>query len=158
MDKKFQLVKVSLTDQKLSAPGSNRYAMQPVEIKEGLSFKINSNKIEETLFEVSFELVLEGNIEEHKVTAYQASAQYSGIFEIEGFSPEEFDKIIKTNCSTILYPYTRERVMNSMLMTSFPVNVPQIIDFFGMYESQLKNPPQTMEEAKEQAEDNNKED
>ena len=153
MSKVFKLINLNLTKQLFDGQNANRYAFEPFAIKEGINFRIQSNKINEQLFEVSFGLMVDGLKEEDNSGVYKSEVEYSGVFHIEGFTVEEFDKIIKTNCASVLYPYTRERTTNVLAMTSFPSNIPPAIDFFALYETELKNAPKTMEEAEKRAEE-----
>ena len=66
-------------------------------------------------------------------TLFLVELTQAGIFEIAGYSKEEFDAIIGSFCPNILFPYAREAISAAIQKGGFPEFVLQPINFDALY-------------------------
>jgi preprotein translocase subunit SecB len=53
-------------------------------------------------------------------TVFLVEVQQCGIFHIAGFDPKEQDYILNVHCPSVLFPYARELISNTITRASFP--------------------------------------
>lgn len=66
-------------------------------------------------------------------TLFLVEVQQAGLFQIGGYTEEEFGAIVGSFCPNILYPYAREVVASTVMRGGFPEFVLQPINFDALY-------------------------
>jgi preprotein translocase subunit SecB len=70
---------------------------------------------------------------EGDTTLFLVELQQAGLFQISGYSEEEFGAIVGSFCPNILFPYARETIANAVSKGGFPEFVLQPINFDALY-------------------------
>ena len=96
-----------------------------------LNLRSSHNEVEGDLYEVSLTITVEAK--EVDKTLFLVELTQAGIFEIAGYSKEEFDAIIGSFCPNILFPYAREAISAAIQKGGFPEFVLQPINFDALY-------------------------
>jgi preprotein translocase subunit SecB len=104
------------------------------ELKTDFKLGIEHEKHAETEYEVILNLTIVIK-QEDKVTSHLQIKQ-AGIFKIEGYEAEALDYLLKTYCSSLLFPYLRQK---AVLLTQegglSPIELP-LMDFNAIYQQQ----------------------
>jgi preprotein translocase subunit SecB len=71
-------------------------------------------------------------------TLFLVEIQQAGLFQISGYSKEEFEAIVGTFCPNTLFPYAREAVASVVARGGFPEFLLQPINFDALYAESRK--------------------
>jgi preprotein translocase subunit SecB len=71
----------------------------------------NSQLSENNHYEVTLSLIAKGMIEE--VNVFEIAIKQSGIFLLEGYTPDQVDQLLNNHCPSILFPYAREVISDT---------------------------------------------
>jgi preprotein translocase subunit SecB len=71
-------------------------------------------------------------------TLFLVEIQQAGLFQISGYSKDEFEAIVGTFCPNTLFPYAREAVANVIARGGFPEFLLQPINFDALYAESRK--------------------
>ena len=102
---------------------------------------------DEKLHEVVLTITVEAKQEEQ--TMFLAEVQQAGLFQIDGYSEEEFKAIVGSFCPNILFPYAREAIASTVQRGGFPEFVLQPINFDALYMQSRQAAAQQQAEAAE---------
>ena len=85
--------------------------------------------------EDNHEIVLSITIEakEDDKTIFLVELQQAGLFNITGYTEEEFKAIVGSFCPNILFPYAREAIAGIISKGGFPEFILQPINFDALY-------------------------
>jgi preprotein translocase subunit SecB len=86
---------------------------------------------EEDLHEVVLTITVDAK--EGDSTLFLVEIQQAGLFQISGYSEEEFNAIVGSFCPNILFPYAREAIATTVQRGGFPEFVLQPINFDALY-------------------------
>ena len=83
--------------------------------------------------EASSETAADVEAKEDDKTIFLIELHQAGIFQMTGYSPEEFKAIVGSFCPNILFPYARESIASMIQKGGFPEFVLQPINFDALY-------------------------
>ena len=86
---------------------------------------------EDDLHEVVLTITVDAK--EGDSTLFLVEIQQAGLFQISGYSEEEFNAIVGSFCPNILFPYAREAIATTVQRGGFPEFVLQPINFDALY-------------------------
>ncbi len=86
---------------------------------------------DENLHEVVLTITVDAK--EGDSTLFLVEVQQAGLFQINGYSEEEFGAIVGSFCPNILFPYARETIAATVAKGGFPEFVLQPINFDALY-------------------------
>ncbi len=86
---------------------------------------------EEGLHEVILTITVDAKADDS--TLFLVELQQAGLFQITGYSDEEFGAIVGSFCPNILFPYARESIASAVAKGGFPEFVLQPINFDALY-------------------------
>jgi len=113
--------------------------------KTDLNLRSSHNSLENDIHEVVLTITVNAKHEEK--TLFLAEVQQAGLFQISGYSQEEFDTIVGTFCPNTLFPYVREAVASVVARGGFPEFLLQPINFDALYAESRKQAQQAQAEA-----------
>jgi preprotein translocase subunit SecB len=85
------------------------------------------DKIYEVVLHVSIHATLDGK------TVFLMEMDQAGLFQIDGYAPDDLKKLLGTYCSTTLFPYARETISSTIGKGGFPPLILQPINFDAIY-------------------------
>ncbi|MBU2885805.1 protein-export chaperone SecB [Gilvimarinus agarilyticus] len=86
---------------------------------------VQTNTISETLYEVALLLTITAKLDDKAV--FLIEVKQAGLFEISNMPKDNFGRLINAECPTILFPYAREAIDNTLNRGGFaPLNMPPI--------------------------------
>ncbi|MBD3756073.1 MAG: protein-export chaperone SecB [Gammaproteobacteria bacterium] len=134
--KKFIIQKIYTKDISFESP--NTPGIFAAEFKPVLDVNLNieSKGLEEGLFHVILRVTATTKIGEH--TAFLCEVEQAGIFTLEGFSDEELNYLLGSQCPNTLFPYARETVSDLVARGGFPQLLLEPVNFDAMYHEHLQ--------------------
>lgn len=96
---------------------------------------LNLRSSHTTIADDHHEIVLTITIEarQNEETVFLVELHQAGLFNIAGYSEEEFKAIVGSFCPNILYPYAREAISGVVAKGGFPEFILQPINFDALY-------------------------
>lgn len=137
-EKKFELLQAFRTKEIFQTGDSIEHLFEPKQFESETHFEISTKKIKNDMYDVTLTVHLKTREAETKDSAYQVTVSYTGLFEIQGLSDEDFEKAIRTHSSMMLYPYCRAAINGIISDSTFPNATIPSINFFAIFEEQLK--------------------
>jgi len=131
----FRIQRVYLKDLSLEQPNAPEILLIPKEPQVQVEIDIAVSRLSDGLFEVSVIGTVTARIE-GKVL-FLIEANQAGIFEFANIPPEQIDPMLGIACPTILYPYLRSNIADTISRAGFqPIHLNEV-NFHGMYEHRL---------------------
>lgn len=115
--------------------------------KTDLNLRSSHSAVRDDIHEVILTITV--NAKHEDKTLFLVEVQQAGLFQIAGYSKEEFEAIVGTFCPNTLFPYAREAVAGIVAKGGFPEFLLQPINFDALYAESRK---QAQAQAEAQAE------
>lgn len=109
------------------------YTYKDVQPKIDVAIDINAVKLQEEVFEV--ENVININAKHKDNTLFIIELVYAGIFNIKDVSEELIQENLFIDCPTIIFPFARRIIADTVRDANFPPFLLDVIDFEEMYNS-----------------------
>ncbi len=106
----------------------------------------NANKLDDKNFEV--ELTVTVTVKVAEKTAYLAEVKQAGIFTLDGFAEEAIDGVLGSYCPSVIFPFAREAVADSIQKGGFPPFYLQPVDFNALYAQHIQQQTEKNEQGK----------
>ncbi|MCH7502314.1 MAG: protein-export chaperone SecB [Proteobacteria bacterium] len=142
-EKRLAIMKIYLKDFSFESP------LAPQVFKESdwapqtsLNMRSAHTAVDDKHHEVVLTISVEAKDSEKKKTLFLVELHQAGLFEIGGFSREEFGALIGSFCPNILFPYARESIAGIIQKGGFPEFVLQPINFDALYMQSLQQQQQ----------------
>jgi preprotein translocase subunit SecB len=143
-EKNLTIQKIYIKDFSFESPRSPEiFTRQDWSPKTDLNLRSAHKVADGDSHEVTLTITIEAK--EDDKTIFLIELHQAGIFQVTGYSPEEFKAIVGSFCPNILFPYARESIANIVSKGGFPEFILQPINFDALY-------AQGMAQAKAQAE------
>ncbi len=143
-EKNLTIQKIYIKDFSFESPRSPEiFTRKDWSPKTDLNLRSTHQAADESNHEVTLTITIEAKEDEN--TIFLVELHQAGIFQISGYSAEEFKAIVGSFCPNILFPYARESIANIISKGGFPEFILQPINFDALY-------AQGMAQAKAQAE------
>lgn len=104
--------------------------------KTDLNLRSSHNGVQDDIHEVILTITV--NAKHEDKTLFLIEVQQAGLFQITGYSKEEFEAIVGTFCPNTLFPYAREAVASIVAKGGFPEFLLQPINFDALYAESRK--------------------
>ncbi|GHU27253.1 protein-export protein SecB [Bacilli bacterium] len=109
------------------------YTYKDVKPKMDVSIDINASKLQNELFEV--EMIIGISAKNGDNTLFVLELVYAGIFTIKNVPDDLVQENLFIDCPTMIYPFARRIVSDSVRDANFPPLMLDIIDFEELYNS-----------------------
>jgi len=134
-DPSFRIQRIYLKDLSLEQPNAPQILLVASEPQVQVEINISVDPVNSEIFEVSLACTVTAKVE-GKVL-FLVEAKQAGIFEFINIPPEQIDPMLGITCPTILYPYLRSNIADTISRAGFqPIHLNEI-NFHGMYEQRL---------------------
>ncbi len=114
----FQIQSVYLKDMSLEQPNSPQIFLEKEAPGFDVSINVGYNELGNNFYEVAVTATVTAKIGEK--VAYLVEGKQSGIFNIQGIPAEAMDSVLGVNCPTIIYPYLRANIADTIIRAGFP--------------------------------------
>lgn len=114
-----------------NAPHSFTQQEKP-QIKVNVDLK--AQKIQESLYEVSMQVEVKADAGETAI--FLVELTYAGLFTLENIPENALEPVLLVECPTLLFPYARRVVSDTIRDGGYPPLMLDLIDFGGLYRQQ----------------------
>ena len=134
---KFQIQKIYCKDISFESPNAPAVFQQTKwEPDVNVQLATKTSKLAENLHEVVITVTVTAKVEDNSV--YLAEVQQAGIFQVEGFAPEQMGHLLASFCPSILFPYAREAISDLVNRGGFPQMLLAPVNFDALYMQHLQ--------------------
>lgn len=123
-----------IKDLSFENPGSRGAQQQQPNIDIGIDVGATPHESGNGVFEVS--LRVQGKATDAQSALFVAELDYAGLFQIQGFKPEEMEAVLLIECPRLIFPFARRILADITLSGGFPPLLIDPIDFRALYLSQ----------------------
>jgi preprotein translocase subunit SecB len=149
-EKRLAIVKIYLKDFSFESPlAPDVFKQSEWAPQSNLNMRSTHTAIDDKHHEVVLTITVEAKDKDKDKTLFLIELQQAGLFEIGGFSKEEFGALIGSYCPNILFPYARESIAGIIQKGGFPEFVLQPINFDALYMQSLQQQQQQQQEQKQ---------
>ncbi|WP_062306550.1 protein-export chaperone SecB [Polynucleobacter sinensis] len=131
----FRIQRIYLKDLSLEQPNAPQILLIPAEPQIEVEVDVAVTRLSDEIFEVALIATVTARVEGK--TLFLVEAKQAGIFEFSNIPPEQIDPMLGIACPTILYPYLRSNIADTISRAGFqPIHLNEI-NFHGMYEHRI---------------------
>jgi len=131
-DKRIAISKIYLKDLSFESPQSpGVFIEHEWKPQTNLNLRSGHHPVKDDYHEVVLTITVEAK--EDDKTLFLVELSQAGVFEIAGYSKDEFNAIIGSFCPNLLFPYARESIASAIQKGGFPEFVLQPINFDALY-------------------------
>ncbi len=132
----FQIQRVYLKSLMLEQPNSPAIFLEDASPVVEVAISTTAVKQADGVFESTVSVTVTAKIQDK--LAFVVEARQAGIFEIRHIPADQLDSVLGIGCPTILYPYLRANVADTITRAGFPPVHLSEINFQMFYQQQQK--------------------
>lgn len=129
----FSAQRIYLKDLSFETPKGVEVFQKQWKPKVNQDLSTHSAQLDKTLFEVSLRLTI--TVKHDEETLYLIEIDQAGIFKIEGLNDQQLAQVLNTTCPSMLFPYAREVIDNTLTKGSFPPLMIPPVNFEALFAS-----------------------
>lgn len=136
----FRIQRIYLKDLSLEQPHAPQILLVSAEPTVEVEVDVAVTRLGEEIFEVALIATVTAKVDSKVL--FLVEAKQAGIFEFSNIPPEQIDPMLGIACPTILYPYLRSNIADTISRAGFqPIHLNEI-NFHGMYEHRMQQAQQ----------------
>ncbi len=130
--KQFVIQKLYLKDFSFESPGApESFRFQQWDPKVDLNLSNKQQRVADNLYEVV--LTVTATVSQDDSTMFLIEVHQAGLFAIVGYDEEEVGYLLGSQCLTVLFPYLREAISDSVIRGGFPPLLLSPVNFDNLY-------------------------
>jgi preprotein translocase subunit SecB len=129
--KQLLLQKIYVKDLSFESPKAPGVFTTSVAPQTQLNIRSSAQDLGTNMHEVTLTLTVEAK--DKDTTLFLIEIAQAGIFQIQGYTPEEHSVLIGSFCPNTLYPFAREAIADMVGKGGFPQLLLQPINFDALY-------------------------
>ena len=138
----FNIGSIYLKDCSFEAPKPiSAYSSKGWNPNADVDIQVNTSTLSENVHEVVLCATLKVTVEDQ--TVFIVEMQQAGSFNISGIEGEKLNQILKAYCASIVFPYLRQNVSDTISRAGFPPLYLSPIDFDAQYMASKKQEAET---------------
>lgn len=110
------------------------YTYKDIKPKIDVAIDLNATRLQKEVFESEMVIHIESKIDDNK-TLFIIELVYAGIFTIKDFDENLIQENLFIDCPTMIYPFARAIISNTIINANFPPIMMDMIDFEELYNS-----------------------
>jgi preprotein translocase subunit SecB len=139
----FRIQRIYLKDLSLEQPNAPQILLVAAEPQVEVEVDVAVDRLSDEVFEVVLIATVTARVESKML--FLVEAKQAGIFEFSNIPVEQIDPMLGIACPTILYPYLRSNIADTISRAGFqPIHLNEI-NFHGMYEHRMMQSAQAAE-------------
>lgn len=139
--KQLVLQKIYIKDFSFESPQAPDVFATRVTPQTQLNIRSGAREVSGGAHEVTLTLTVEAKDEER--TLFLIELEQAGVFQIQGYSPDEHQMLVGSYCPGTLYPFAREAISDMVSRGGFPQLLLQPINFDALYAQALRERQQS---------------
>lgn len=143
--RQFLIQKLYVKDVSFESPGTPQsFAFKQWEPKVDLNLSNYNKRVDGDVFEVVLSVTV--TVSHQEQVAFLVEIQQGGLFAVSGFSDEEQQYLLGSQCMNILFPYAREVISDLSTRGGFPPLILSPVNFDVLYQQHLQQQQAQAEE------------
>ena len=135
-EQQFAIARLYVKDLSFEAPSVPQIFQEDWKPELHLDINTDSSKLDEKgIYEVVLSLTV--TVKSDKKTAFLVEVKQAGIFTIIGFNEEQLGQTLGSFCPSVLYPYARQVITDTVSQGGFPQLVLAPVNFDALYAEHL---------------------
>lgn len=131
-----QLQRCYLKGLSVELPNAPKIFLEQGQMQMDLNLALSNTQLDASVFEVVVRGTLTAKVGDQVV--YLIEAEQAGIFALQGAPADLLDKLLNVDCPTLVYPYMRSLMADTIARTGLPVfHVPEV-NWNAMYQDAVK--------------------
>ncbi len=131
----FRIQRIYLKDLSLEQPNAPQILLIAAEPTVEIEVDVAVTRLSDEIFEVALIATVTAKVDSKVL--FLVEAKQAGIFEFSHIPPEQIDPMLGIACPTILYPYLRSNIADTISRAGFqPIHLNEV-NFHGMYEHRI---------------------
>jgi preprotein translocase subunit SecB len=135
--KQLLLQKIYVKDLSFESPKAPTVFTTNVAPQTQLNIRSSAQDLAPNISEVTLTLTVEAK--DKDTTLFLVEIAQAGIFQIQGYTPEEHSVLIGSFCPNTLYPFAREAIADVVGKGGFPQLLIQPINFDALYAQAIQD-------------------
>lgn len=111
------------------------YTYKDTKPKIDIAIDLNATRLQKEVFESEMVIHIEAKADNDNKTFFILELVYAGIFTIENINENLIQENLFIDCPTMIYPFARAIISNTIIGANFPPVMMDIIDFEELYNS-----------------------
>ena len=140
-----QVEKVYVKDLSLEIPNAPQIYAEQLQPQLEMQIQTQGQKLTEQHYEVTVTATVTAKAGER--TVFLVEIAQAGIFLLANIAPQDIEPVLGITCPTILYPYLRETVSDTVTRGGFPTVLLQHMTFDHLYLSRVQERQQQQGDA-----------
>lgn len=132
----FEIQRIYVKDSSFEAPNTPQTFNEDWKPEVQLNLETKSTKIQHDIHEVVISVT--ATVTTNKKSAFLIEVHQAGIFMISGLSDEQLRQTLSTFCPSILFPYAREVISDTVMRGGFPQLILAPVNFDALYAQHLE--------------------
>ncbi|KGO34307.1 MAG: protein-export chaperone SecB [Desulfoprunum sp.] len=136
----FRMQKMYIKDLSFENPFAPQVFITPqkAEPKVELNLNMNSRKIDEDHWEVSLQITAKVISRDDEKAMFVLEIEHAAVFLLKNIPEEHLEMVLKVDCPTLLFPFTRQIVSQVSIDGGFTPFLMEPINFMGLFQSAKK--------------------
>ncbi|MCL5260224.1 MAG: protein-export chaperone SecB [Gammaproteobacteria bacterium] len=127
----FVIQRIYVKDLSFEVPGAPQIFQTEWNPQVDINLDTTNEKIADDVYDIVLKVTVTVKLKDK--TAFLIEAVQGGIFTLKGFTAEQLGPMLGSYCPTILYPYARELISETVNRGSFPPLYLAPINFDALY-------------------------
>jgi preprotein translocase subunit SecB len=132
----FEIQRIYVKDLSYEAPNTPHTFVEDWKPEVQLNLETKSNRVQDNLHEVV--LSVTATVTTSKKPAFIIEAHVAGIFQIAGVPSDQLRQMLGSFCPSILFPYAREVISDTVVRGGFPQLILAPVNFDALYAQHME--------------------
>ena len=141
LSKQLVLQKIYIKDFSFESPRAPDVFATSVTPQTQLNIRSGAKEVSGGAHEVTLTLTVEAKDQEK--TLFLIELEQAGVFQIQGYTPDEHQMLVGSYCPGTLYPFAREAISDIVSRGGFPQLLLQPINFDALYAQAVRERQQS---------------
>lgn len=152
-DKRLSIIKIYVKDFSFESPQTpGVFRTDEWSPQTNLNLRSSHTPVDDKFHEVVLTITIEAKAKDEDKTLFLVELQQAGLFDISGYTEQEFGALVGSFCPNILFPYAREALASMIQKGGFPEFVLQPLNFDALYMQSLQQKQEQQQAAAATAE------
>lgn len=133
----FEIQRIYIKDMSYEAPNTPHTFVEDWKPEVQLNLETKSNRVQDNLHEVV--LSVTATVTSNKKSAFLIETHVAGIFQISGVPGDQLRQMLGSFCPSILFPYAREAISDTVVRGGFPQLILAPVNFDALYAQHMED-------------------
>ena len=136
----FRMQKMYIKDLSFENPYAPEVFITPqkTEPKVELNLNMNNKKVDDDHYEVSLQITAKVISQDEEKAMFVLEIEHAAVFLLRNIPAEHLEMVLKVDCPTLLFPFTRQIVSQVSIDGGFTAFLMEPINFMGLFQNAKK--------------------